>query len=132
MNFACSLAWRLLLAVALIANPLIGMGGSAQAKSKAAAATQTQPCSQMRMGGDQSVKPHGSVATHKAACHDQRCPNSSCGSSCDMGTCVGHCVYLAGTAALPVWRDADAQLPLTVVQAAPPPMLAPLIRPPIA
>lgn len=130
MKFACSLAWRLLLLVALVANPLIGMSGDAHAK--ATVATEAAPCAEMEMVGDSmpGLSAAGEVG-QQPPCHDHGCPDSICGSACEMGSCVGHCVYLLNPVALPVWRGSDANLAPRLTRHARQPLLAPLIRPPI-
>jgi hypothetical protein len=134
MDFALSLAWRLLLAVALVANPLIGIGGNANAKAPALATSAA--CPEMAMAtAAEPAKPAAQAAQAAQAhghCHERGCPDSLCGSACDMGACVGHCAFILGGTALPVWRGADVQFAATLVRDAQPPLLAPLIRPPIA
>lgn len=135
MNVACSLAWRLLLAVALVANPLVGMAGGPPAKAPTSApvATDMPPCHDMDMA---DATPPSLLAAddsdQKAPCHDHGCPDSNCASACKMGACVGHCVFLVGAVALADWHGSAAQLATRLVQDARPPLLAPLIRPPIA
>jgi hypothetical protein len=114
MNTACSLAWRFLLVIAIVANPLLGLGGSVHAQ--APGLSEAPPCHEMQ----------------NPPCHDNGCPDSMCGAACEMGACVGHCVYLLAAIALPVWRGSDAQLAPRLARDARPPLLARLIRPPIA
>jgi hypothetical protein len=111
----------LLLTIALVANPLVGMASVVHASSPVA--SESPPCHEMGMAAGKVSPP---------PCHEHGCPESDCGSACAMGACVGHCVFLVDAVALPIRHGSDARLPFQAARDAMPPLLALPIRPPIA
>jgi hypothetical protein len=137
MSFAFSLAWRLLLAVALVASPILGLaseGGCAHAPTQAvpavvapvAAMPDAMPdCAHMGDMADMAAKaPHGQpAAPHGAPAHDG-CTSNAC--------CLGGAVGMAGFALAVNASPAGERHATAGDSLQPAPPRGSLLRPPIA
>lgn len=131
MPRSLALAWRVLLVVCLVVNPLVGLRTAMAADGNP---TGTTPCQHMAAGDMAAMADMATASSHNAKAKSV-CPcGSGCGiPGCDSAACCGPFVL-----ALPIAVGVLAQTLPTVRPdathrgAAPAPDIESLIRPPIA